>query len=169
MTKRIAVLIGTAVIAASSALFAVARVDDPQTPDENNQQTDSPEMREGRGRFGPGGLLHILRVLDLTEEQKAAVKAIIMRERTTIRPLILEMFKLRLELRKATAHGAFDEEQVRKLARGLADVSAKLLVEKARVWSRIFAILTPDQQDKAELIRNFLQPPLRGRPGEPED
>jgi protein CpxP len=170
MKKRMIMLIGIAGLITTGALYSLAQTDDTNsqspTSDQANIQAEGEAAPRG-GRNG-NGLFRILRVLNLSDEQKAQVKSILKTERPVIEPLIRELVRVHRELLRVTVHGAFDEQVVRKLAMLQGELSAKLLVEKARTWSEIYAILTPDQQAEADLIRKFLQAPLPHR-GEPEE
>lgn len=169
MKRRIVALVGAAVLAASSALYAAVQNDEGKSAGaENGQQVENPEMRGSR-HLGPFGILRILRALDLTEDQRASVKAILEEERPNFARLIRELLGVRGELQQATAHGHFDEAQLRALAKQQCDVSTELLVVRARVWSRIFAKLTPEQKAKADLIFELLRPLGRARPDESEE
>lgn len=170
MKKRMIMLIGIGVMITAGALYSLAQTDDTNsqstTADQASIQTEG-EAAPGGGR-DRSGLFRILRVLNLSDEQKAQVKSILMTERPVIEPIIRELVRVHRELLRVTAHGAFDERVVRRLAMLQGELSAKLLVEKARTWSEIYAILTPDQQAEADLIRKFLQSPLLHR-GAPEE
>jgi protein CpxP len=92
--------------------------------------------------------------LGLTDDQKAKVKEILEAEKTAVKPLTDELAETRRQLREATAEGRFDEAQVSALAEKQGQALAKLIVEKERVKSSIYAVLTPEQRTKANGFLN---------------
>lgn len=106
---------------------------------------------KGWGRHGGGhrrGFGIVLRGLNLTEDQKTKVKAIHEASKASVQPTFEAMKANREKMEALTANGAFDEAQVTALANEQAAISAKLIVEKERVKSQIFAILTDEQKTK---------------------
>ncbi len=91
-----------------------------------------------------------LKKLNLTAEQKTQVKQIMTEEREKIKPLAQSLKEQRKELRDLTKGGAFDEQKVRAAASKQANTMTDLIVARERMKSRIFAVLTPEQRDKAE-------------------
>ena len=100
-------------------------------------------------------------MLDLTETQKAQIKAVIADERPTLQPLFQVLKEDRHELRQAIQSGTFDETAIRALAEKQAKAQIEAIVARARLQSKIFALLTPDQQALAQKIL----PLLKGRHG----
>jgi Spy/CpxP family protein refolding chaperone len=96
---------------------------------------------------------YIASQLDLTEAQKTEIKAILDAERPTIEPLVRQLVGTRKELRSVTDSGQFDESQVRALAEQQAQTITELIVAKERVKSKVYAVLTPEQRDKAAQMR----------------
>jgi Spy/CpxP family protein refolding chaperone len=73
-------------------------------------------------------------------------------------------------MKAATANGAFDEAAVSQIAAEQGQLSAQLIVEKERVKSQIFAILTNEQKAKAvELEKEFDGKMKRGHRGKRGD
>ncbi|MBL8204510.1 MAG: Spy/CpxP family protein refolding chaperone [Blastocatellia bacterium] len=120
----------------------------------------------GKHRFGGRGLAgnpekfieHALNratvVLDLTDEQKTKIKAIIEAEKPVVQPLLKQMADQRQELLQATGNGQFDESQVQAIAAKQGQTMSQLIVEKERAKSQIYAVLTPEQRAKAEKMRD---------------
>ena len=86
--------------------------------------------------------------LDLTEEQRAQVQAIMNERLEKAAPLREQMMEIRGEMRQATAGGNFDEAQVREIAARKAKIQEEMTVAHAEARSRIQAVLTPEQQAK---------------------
>jgi Spy/CpxP family protein refolding chaperone len=142
------------IMVAGASVFAVAKA-----PTDGSESLLAEEggtqagWCEGKGRH-PGHRLEMMaEVLDLTDEQRKQIKEIVASEREAVKPLTRQLREKHKELRAATQGGAFDEAAVRSLAAGQAGIFTELIVAKARVTSRIFAVLTPEQKAKAEKIR----------------
>jgi protein CpxP len=94
-----------------------------------------------------------LEKLNLTDRQKDQVHSIINEERPKIKPLVQNLKAGRDQLSTLRKSGPFDEAKVRAVAKGQADILTELIVEKERVKSKIYAVLTPEQRARAEQLR----------------
>jgi hypothetical protein len=85
--------------------------------------------------------------LSLTSSQVEAIQQVLMREQHSLEPL---MTALRTAREKLGAIGSehVNEKQVKALADTEASLLARLIVENARMQSKIYKILSPDQQKK---------------------
>jgi hypothetical protein len=85
--------------------------------------------------------------LNLTPSQVAAVQQVMVRERQSLQPL---MTQLRITREKLLAIGSdrMNEKEIKSFAQAEAALLAKLIVANARMQSKIYGILTPDQQKK---------------------
>lgn len=90
--------------------------------------------------------------LDLTDAQQAQVKQIMAAEKPTIQPLVQQLHQSEQQIRQIEESGAFDEAKVRALASQQSQTMSELIVEKAKIHSQIFNILTPDQKAKAQKL-----------------
>ncbi len=118
------------------------------------------------GRWGKRGDRHFDRmaeVLQLTPEQQSQIKSIRTETREKTAPFKQQMRDLRQEMRQTSSVGTFDEDVVRSLAEDQAEIRTELMVEKARMRSRIHAILTPEQREKAEELRQMRGERRHGR------
>ena len=138
MKKMKKVLIGILALAllAAGVLFAVG-----QTAESGNHKKWG---RRGHHR----GIGMEFRALNLTEAQKAQLKELRSANRTNIKPVRDALKANREQMRTLTANGAFDEAQVTALANEQAGLQAKLIVERQRMKSQFFAILTDEQKAK---------------------
>ena len=150
MKKIIIAIIALAVLA-TGVMFAVAQ----------RSGDDKKGGWGGRGGHHRGGMM--LRGLDLTDEQKAKVEEIMEAEKTKVQPVFAALKANREKLHDLTANGAFDEAQVTALAGEQGDLSAQLIVEKERVKSQIFAILTDEQKAQAAEMRAKMKDRFKGR------
>jgi Spy/CpxP family protein refolding chaperone len=104
-------------------------------------------------RRGMGFEQHMLSVmtdyLDLTDAQQAQVKQIFDNEKPNITPLMQQLKQSHQQLRQLEESGTFDEAKVRTVASQQAQTLTDLIVEKAKIKSQIFNVLTPEQKTKA--------------------
>ena len=106
----------------------------------------------GRGGMGmEGGFAghRFARALDLTDAQKSQMRQIREDTRTANQPYVEQLKALRGSEREAVKSGK-SEAELQTLARDMAAVMANVhgnrLVEQSRMWK----VLTPEQQKKAE-------------------
>lgn len=136
--KKIIVAIIAVAIVSVGAMLAIAQT--------TNGGTDKKFGKRG-GHHRGGGMM--FRRLDLTEDQKAQMKSIREASKTATAPLREAMKANRQKLTEATANGAFDEAQVTAIANEGAAIKAQMTVQREKVKSQIFAILTAEQKAKA--------------------
>ena len=87
--------------------------------------------------------------LDLTDAQQAQVKQIFENEKPNITSLMQQLKQAHQQMRQLEESGAFDEAKVRTLASQQSQTLTELIVEKAKIKSQIFNVLTPEQKAKA--------------------
>ncbi|HYX54344.1 MAG TPA: Spy/CpxP family protein refolding chaperone [Candidatus Limnocylindrales bacterium] len=107
----------------------------------------------GRGvghRFGHDGwmLKKMTKELNLTEAQQTQVKSILQAERAKMQPLMQQMHANELARNQAVTEN-FNEADARAFAGKQTQLQADLIVEKERTKSQIYALLTPEQRQKA--------------------
>lgn len=146
--KKLTAAILSIVLVAMGAMFVFAQ--------------DGAGQKDGKRGFGKRGGHHrggmMLRGLDLTDEQKAQVKAVTQASRESSKPLREQMRANRQKLQTLSESGNFDQAQVQALADEQGKLTAQMIVEKEKVKSQISAILTPEQKAKAaEMKAQFKQ------------
>jgi Spy/CpxP family protein refolding chaperone len=114
-----------------------------------SQTADAPPVRPAHTpEFGMGGHMEFLaKKLNLTDEQKSQMKAIMEKEHPTMQPLMQRQHQLDLELRQYS-EGGFDEAKVRGLAMQKSQIQAQLTVEETRIHNEMYQVLTSDQQSQ---------------------
>jgi periplasmic protein CpxP/Spy len=85
--------------------------------------------------------------LNLTDEQKSQMKAVMQKERPTIKPLMQQQHQIDLQLRQYV-QGPFDQAKVQALATQKAQIQAQLTVAETQVHNQLYQLLTPDQQSQ---------------------
>lgn len=134
MKKKLAIW-SLVVVAVVTAGIAIARADAP--------------FSHGWHHHGPWGF--IAHELDLTDAQKAQAKSIWQGERGTVAGLVRELAAESKEMDTVTAQGNFNEEKVQEISGRQAATIAKLLMEKQKIQTQLYAnVLTPEQRAKAD-------------------
>ena len=102
----------------------------------------------GFGRNNGWMLKHMTRQLNLTEAQQTQIKGIMAGEKTRIKPM-MQQLRQNQQTEDANINGSFDENQARTFANKQAQLMTDLIVEKERMRSQVYAVLTPEQRQKA--------------------
>lgn len=85
--------------------------------------------------------------LSLTPSQVAAIEQVMLRERHSLAPLMTQM-RITREKLLAIGSDCMNEKQVKSLAQTEAALLSRLIVTNARMQSKIYRVLSPDQQKK---------------------
>jgi len=151
MTKRwklaVSAALGFALLAGTGSAVVAAREQGPMGPGGFSGR------RGPGGPGGPGGLVPGLRALDLTEAQRAQVKATMDAHKATADGQRETIAAARKALHAAVTAATFDEATVRQKAADLAAIEADGAVLRAKVYSEVWALLTPAQQAKATALQ----------------
>ncbi len=109
--------------------------------------------REGHG--GRGGRIQgmMFRGLNLTDDQKAKVKAIGQSFRDRNQSLLQQLRANRQALRQANESGRFDEALTTQKLQESAPLQAKLMGEQFRMHQDMLSVLTPEQKTQLEQKR----------------
>jgi protein CpxP len=102
----------------------------------------------GFGRNNGWMLKHMTKQLNLTEAQQTQIKGIMASEKTKIKPM-MQQLRQNQQAEDANINGSFDENQARTFANKQAQLMTDLIVEKERMRSQVYAVLTPEQRQKA--------------------
>jgi Spy/CpxP family protein refolding chaperone len=102
----------------------------------------------GFGRNNGWMLKHMAKQLNLTEAQQTQIKGIMADEKTKIKPMVQQL-RQNQQAEDANVNGSFDENQARTFANKQAQLMTDLIVEKERMRSQVYAVLTPEQRQKA--------------------
>ncbi len=163
MTKTSTLVAGTALglammIGASVAVTEV-RAQEPQDPGGFAGRLGRPGGPGGRGMRGPGGpggpggVIQGLRGLDLADAQREQVKATMDAHKAEVEAQFSRSRAARKTLHGAVTAGTFDESAVRQASADLATVEADGAVLRAKVHAEVWALLTPEQQQKAQALQ----------------
>jgi protein CpxP len=98
------------------------------------------------GMRGPmGGFF--AKYLNLTDDQRTQMKAVLQKEHATMKPLMEQARTLHQQL-KQYEEGTYDEAKVQGLVAAQSQTLVQLKVQETRIHSELFQILTSDQQAK---------------------
>ncbi len=109
---------------------------------------------EGGGLFAPSfKMARMARHLDLNDEQRVQVRAILDSARPEADRVAESMLENREAMKQLPQSGTFDEARVRENAERRGTLTADMTVLKARVHFQIHAILTPEQRERMQEMR----------------
>jgi protein CpxP len=97
-------------------------------------------------RGGPG-MEFFSKQLNLTDDQKTQMKAVMEKAHPTMKPLMQQQHQIDLQLRQYV-QGPFDQAKVQALANQKAQVQAQLTVAETQVHNQLYQLLTPEQQSQ---------------------
>jgi protein CpxP len=112
-----------------------------------------PGGRGPRGPGGPGGIVPGLRALDLTDTQREQLKATMTSHQAEFEAQATRMRAARQALQAVVTADTFDEAAIRQKSADVAIVEADGAVLRAKVHTEVWALLTPEQQQKAKTLQ----------------
>lgn len=137
-------------LAAALAVMLGAAIARSQTADSTPPPpATAPEPMHGPGMFGMGHpmLRFYAKELGITDDQKAAMKAVLQKEHATMHPLMQQMHQLDEQL-KPYEQGTYDAAKVQALVSAQSQTLVQMKIEEARIHNELYQMLTPDQQAK---------------------
>ena len=112
---------------------------------------------------GPGGhfrdghkgdrMMHVMKKLDLTDEQKQAVSSIKDESKDAMESKRDEMSAIRKALHEQESAETYDAAKVRELADAKAIIMSDMTVQKVETMNRIRQQLTAEQREKLDRIK----------------
>lgn len=94
-------------------------------------------------------------ILDLTEQQKEQLEDLHEKNWQDRQSMRAEMQTSRDGLREYKQGRDFNESEFLAIAQKHADLKTEMMVQRAKNRQQIFAVLTPEQQQKAEQLRDI--------------
>jgi Spy/CpxP family protein refolding chaperone len=104
--------------------------------------------RASRGR---GMLAHAVRLLNLTPDQQAQAKTIFQAGQTDAKPVTAQMQSARQALANAVKSNAPDA-QIDQLSAAVGPLASQLAAIRTKTFAKFYAILTPEQKDKLNVV-----------------
>lgn len=103
-----------------------------------------------------GGCLgHFGRMADtlgLSDSQRQEIEVAVVAQQEVNAPLMEKIAEGRRLMMEASRSGDLDEVKIAELAEEQGKLMGELMVSRIRMKSQIFALLTPEQQNKAEVL-----------------
>ena len=91
-------------------------------------------------------MMKVMKELDLSDEQRQAVREIKKESREQMQASREQMMEVRKELREASSADNYDASKIREIADKKAKLMANMTVKRVEIMQRIRSELTPDQQ-----------------------
>jgi periplasmic protein CpxP/Spy len=105
--------------------------------------------------------------LGMNEEQKTQAKSVIEASKERVKPLMEQMKQSRETVKDLGTDGNFDEAKVNEIANQQSETMKQLFIEKEKTKAQLFAILTPEQREKAKAMQDKFAEKMKGRFGRP--
>jgi Spy/CpxP family protein refolding chaperone len=118
-------------------------------------QGPGPDSKASLGGTGHGhGMGYLARELNLTDAQKAQVKAIMQANHESMKTVMQNMAQNRVAILAATANGTYEAGKIQPLINQQAALEAAMIANREWIKHQIYTqVLTADQQAKAEQLR----------------
>jgi Spy/CpxP family protein refolding chaperone len=134
LIAAMAVLLGSAIANANAQTSDDATPPPPMHDHEHGMRGMHDEMM---GFFS--------RALNLTDDQKAQMKAIMQKEHPAMKPLMQQEHQIDQQIRQYV-EGTYDEAKVRALAAQKSQVQVELTVAHTRIHNEMYQVLTTEQR-----------------------
>jgi periplasmic protein CpxP/Spy len=136
---RFRLMIATLAVLLGSTFAKSQTTDDAPAP---------PPMHGHHMGMGMEGHLHFMAAkLNLTDDQQSQMKAIMQKDRASMKPLHQQERAIDKQLREFV-EGNFDEAKVQALAAQKAQIQAQLTVQETRTHNQLYQILNADQKSQ---------------------
>ncbi len=122
--------------------------------DEHCDRHAKPGMHPPKGpmmdKYNP--MTHLLKRLDLSEQQDKQIKQIFEAERSKMQSKHEAKMALMQDLHEVVSQQKFNEQQAKALAEKIGELEAKAAMQKAKTGNKVYVLLTPEQQAKFKLF-----------------
>jgi Spy/CpxP family protein refolding chaperone len=106
-----------------------------------------------QGGFGLVQLMMDVSDLNITAEQKKAIRSVLQKHWREAKPLLKKLNDYRVELRDIIKSNPYDETAIRSAVQERSQVAADLAVLRGKVSAEVRSILKPEQKAKIERIQ----------------
>ena len=147
---------------AALAVLLGSTIAKSQTADATTAAPPMHGHRMGMG-MGMGAHLHFMAAkLNLTDDQKTQMKAIMQKEHPAMKPLHQQMRTIDQQLRQYV-EGDFDQAKVQTLALQKAQLQAQMTVQETRIHNELYQVLTADQKTQLKQMEADRQAHMQER------
>lgn len=108
-----------------------------------------------RGDHRGDGMMYMMKNLDLSKEQRQAIRDIKKDSRDKMEAKRDEMFDIRKELHEQVNSENYDAAKVRKLADAKAKIMSDLAVQNIETMQRVQKELTAEQREKLDDVKDY--------------
>ena len=150
MNKLIIAIVSTLIMTVAGVSFAQ---DDVAEPEKKKQRQHRQHQQRGMQAMPVvERIMHAIKQLDLDEEQKASVKAVMQGLKEDVRPLMHETRTNHEQLKGLVTAINFVEDDVAVIAEKEGDLAAQRLMLTSRALSDVYKLLTREQRDELEAM-----------------
>ncbi len=163
MKKRIMLMVLCGTLLLGTGWVAIA------APGAGRNMGDGPMKNKGKSCRMNDRQDHWVRLtekLDLSQAQQQEVQKLVEANRELAKGQYQQMIEIRGQMRKAMQPKTFNEKTLRKLAAEKGKIQTELMAGKAGTHSKIYALLTPEQQELADLACKLRRLQGHGSKGE---
>jgi protein CpxP len=114
-------------------------------------------------------LTRALHRLDLSEEQRTSIKAVMQEMKADIRPIMGDMKAGQLQLKTLINSDVYDEDAVAELARIEGDLAAERIVISSRALADVLGYLSDEQRAELDQMAEKRKQRQGGKRGQRED
>ncbi len=115
------------------------------------------------GMMGGDDARFMDKALDLTDAQKAQVKALHEAQRATMQPIHQQLEAAHKAIEAASSNGNFNEAAIRAIISQNQEAFTQAIVAEAKMKSDFYKILTPEQQAKLKTLHQDMQQHMKER------
>jgi len=108
------------------------------------------------------GPMHLLSKLDLSDKQHEQIKQLFEAEKPNMQAKHEAKMALMKQLHEVASQEKFNEQQAQALASKMGELAKQAALQKAKTGNKVYAILTPAQQDK---FNQLIEEKMQKRPG----
>ncbi|WP_334119179.1 Spy/CpxP family protein refolding chaperone [Limnobacter sp.] len=118
----------------------------------HHEAGDKKQHSEMRHQHKHGGM-GMLKQLDLTEAQQAQVNQIMQKQRTEMKSAMSDRRAHREEMKSLVENDTFDAARAERLIAQQQDKERAMKLGMLRAQHEVYKVLTPEQREKAKVIR----------------
>ena len=169
-TRRIrTIALGAALVAIAAVAFVPAIAQNRNGRPEGRASEFGPPL-DGRGAFGgpPVGGISLERLdreLSFTDTQKAQIQTLLQEQRTALKSTLDAFRQAQQALDAAVMQMPSDAGLLQTRATELSTIQAQMLLARAQTESKIYQLLTAEQQQKAQQRLTQMQQRIHQRAG----
>ena len=156
-------LLQAGLLAAGALLTAAAGMSIATAADEATPATPATPAAAGPHRWHHHGAGHLLSKLNLSAEQRTAVKTIMANAGPQMKSIHQEMRGNSSKLRQTQPNDANYANVVAQVTQANGSLHSQMITQREAVRARIFKVLTPEQQTQLAALQAQMQARMQAR------